>query len=350
MQQQINKKDFTGQNFYCGIDMHKKTWAVTMEAEQLFQKTISQSSDKQSLVNYIKNNYPGANVIAGYEAGYFGYGLYHYLRKNGIDCQVLHPADIPTTQKEKDQKRDPMDSKKIARTLKNGDAKAIWVPPIDHQQNRQLLRTRKTITKDITRCKNRIKAFLQTYDIDYPDCFKKKGSHWSRKFIAWLEQIKLEEDSATASLQVMVRHLNFLRSELTTVLTQIRKLSKDDKYLVQYNKLINITGIGIITAMTILMEVGDITRFKNTDKFRSFIGFIPRSHSSGEKSFDGKITNRANHHLRSLLVEACWSAVGNDPYYYNLYNEYKKRMKGNRAIVRVASKMANQIYYCLKDN
>lgn len=350
MQTQINKKDFTGQNFYCGIDIHKKTWAVTMEAEEIYKKTITQSSDKEALIRYIKNNYPGANVIVGYEAGYFGFGLYHYLRENGIECQVLHPADIPTTHKEKEQKRDPMDSKKIARVLKTGDAKSIWVPPISHQQDRQLLRTRKTIAKDVTRSKNRIKAFLQTYDIDYPDCFKKRGSHWSRKFIVWLEQITLKETSATTSLQVMIRQLKFLRSELTTVLKQIRILAKDNKYLDQYNKLISITGIGIITAMTILMEIGDIYRFKNTDNFRSFIGFIPRSHSSGEKSYDGKITNRANHHIRSLLIEACWSAIGNDPYYYNLYSEYKKRMKGNKAIVRVSSKMANQIYYCLKNN
>jgi transposase len=348
MQQQINKKDFTGQNFYCGIDLHKKTWTVTMEADELYKKTISQSSDKQSLIRYIKNNYPGANVTAGYEAGYFGYGLYHYLQDNGISCSVLHPADIPTTQKEKDQKRDPIDSKKIARALRTGTAKTIWVPTLNLQQDRQLLRTRRTITKDVTRTKNRIKAFLQTYDIDYPDAFKKRGSHWSRKFIAWLEQIKLQEDSATISLQVMVRHLKFLRSELIIVLNQIRVLAKDNKYIDQYNKLINITGIGVITAMTIIMEIDDVRRFKNTDHFRSFIGFIPRSHSSGEKSYNGKITNRANHHLRSLLVEACWSAVGNDPYYYNLYSEYKKRMKGNKAIVRVAGKMANQIYFCLK--
>lgn len=350
MQQQINKKDFTGQNFYCGIDMHKKTWTITMEADELYKKTICQSSDKQSLVSFIKNNYPGANVIAGYEAGYFGYSLYHYLRDNGIACSVLHPADIPTTQKEKEQKRDPIDSKKITRALKTGSAKTIWVPSQIVQQHRQLLRTRRTIAKDMTRSKNRIKAFLQTYSIDYPESFKKNGSHWSRKFVVWLEQIKLQEDSATLSLQVMVRQLNFLRSELTNVLNQIRILAKDNRYIDQYNKLIGITGIGIITAMTILMEISDIKRFKNTDHFRSFIGFIPRSHSSGEKSYNGKITNRANHHLRSLLVEACWSAVGNDPYYYNLYSEYKKRMKGNKAIVRVASKMANKIYYCLKNN
>ncbi len=348
MQQQINKIDLTGQNFYCGIDMHKKTWTVTMESEELYQKVINQSSDKESLVRFIKNNYPGANVIAGYEAGYFGYGLYHYLRENNISCMVLNPSDIPTTQKEKDQKRDPLDSKKIARALKTGSAKTIWVPPLSVQQDRQLLRTRRTITKDVTRTKNRIKAFLQTYDIDYPDVFKHKGSHWSRRFIEWLEEIKLQEKSASTSLQVMVRQLKFLRSELIIVLNQIRMLAKTNKYIDQYNKLINITGIGIITAMTTLMEIGDVKRFKNTDHFRSFIGFIPRSHSSGEKSYDGKITNRANHHLRSLLVEASWSAVRNNPYYYNLYSQYKKRMKGNKAIVRVASKMANQIYFCLK--
>lgn len=350
MPKQITEINFEGQNFYGGIDMHKRTWSVTVETDDLYLKTFSQPADKEALVRHFKNNYPGANITVGYEAGYFGFELCRYLRDYGINCLVLNPADIPTTQKEKDQKRDPLDSKKIARALRTGDAKPIWVPPATLEQDRQLLRTRKSLVKDITRVKNRIKAFLSLYGIAYPEQFAGKGNYWSHRFINWLEQISLKEVTATESLQLMVRNLKYFRSEQLIVSGHIRKLSRSERYQLQYNKLVAITGISMITAMTLLVETGTVTRFKNSNHFRSFIGLIPRSNSSGDKDYHGRITHRANHHLRSLLVESTRMAVRNDPYYLQLYNRYLKNMKGNKAIIRVAGKLANQIYYCMKNN
>lgn len=348
MQKQNTEINFKGQNIFCGIDVHSKTWVVTVETDQMYLKTFSQPADKYALVRFFQKNYPGANVIAGYEAGYFGFELYRFLQESGIKCKILNPADIPTTHKEKDQKRDPLDSKKIARALRTGDVNSIWIPPAGLQQDRQLLRTRRSLVKDQTRVKNQIKAFLQIYGIELPDHFAKKKSHWSRKFNHWLDEIRLQEHSGTESLQTMIRQLQFIREELLTVSRHIRQLARSDKYKDPYNRLINLSGISTITAMVLLMEVGDVNRFSNTNRFRSFIGFIPRSNSSGEDDYHGRITKRANHHIRSLLVESSWTTVRYDPYYLQLYTQYKKRMKGNRAIVRVAGKLANQIYYCLK--
>jgi transposase len=348
MQTQSKQLDFSGQNFYCGIDVHKKTWAVTIETEDIVLKTFTQDSDPESLIKYLRRNYPGGTYIAGYEAGYFGFNLHRQFKERGIDCLVINPADVPTSYKEKDQKRDPIDSRKIARAIRTGEAKAIWVPSVALEQDRQLMRTRRIQTKDQTRVKNRIKAFLQMHGIKYPESFNNKQSHWSRRFIDWLEQIKLEESSGTEALQSMVRNLKFIRNEILIVAKRIRLLSQNDRYQQNFLKLIKIPGIGLLTGMIILTEVGDITRFKNADKFRSFIGFIPRSSSSGEKDYRGRITNRGCLYLRALLTESAWITVQNDPYYLHLYNHYKKRMKPNKAIVRTAVKLTNQIYYTLK--
>lgn len=350
MQAQVKENALKGKNFYCGIDIHKKTWAITVETDELCLRTFTQPADKRALVRFLEKNYPGAKIIAGYEAGYFGFELYRFLQDRGIECRVLNAADIPTTHKEKDQKRDPLDSRKIARALKTKDARPIWVPPASLQQDRQLLRTRRALSKDQTRVKNRIKAFLQIYDIAYPEAFADSKKHWSKRFITWLKQIRLQQDAATQSLQVLVRNLEFLRSELLGVSRPIRTLAASEPYRDPYNRLIKITGVGMITAMTLLMEVGDIGRFKNTNQFRSFIGLVPRAHCSGEKDRHGRITNRANHQLRSLLVESAWIAARRDLYFLELYIRYKQRMKGNKAIVRVTGKLANKIYYCLKQN
>ena len=100
--------------------------------------------------------------------------------------------------------------------------------------------------------------------------------------------------------------------------------------------------------MTILTEVGDISRFRDTDHFRSYLGLIPTAHDSGEKEHQGRITNRANAKLRSLLVEATWSAIRTDPGYLHTYRQYKLRMKENNALIRTARKLANQIFYAIK--
>jgi len=117
MQPQITKIDFSGQTFYCGIDMHRKSWTIAIEAEDVSMRPFVQDADPDILVNHLKKNYPGASIIAGYEAGYFGYWAQRKLQASGIECLVINPADIPTTNKEKDQKRDPRDSKKNCKSL-----------------------------------------------------------------------------------------------------------------------------------------------------------------------------------------------------------------------------------------
>ena len=349
MQTQSKRIDFSGQNFYCGFDTHKKTWTVTIETDEIALKTFTQNADADLLVQHLRKNYPGGNFIAGYEAGYFGYGIQRKLESMGVHCLVINPADIPTTNKDKDQKRDPRDSRKIAKALKNKEVSTIWIPPVAIEEDRQLLRTRSALAKDQTRTKNRIKAFLQIHGIKYPETFSKSGSHWSARFVKWLQAIQLTEPSGTEALQSFIRHLQFLRSEILVVSQKIRVLTKSCRYEKTYNRLIKIKGIGMITAMTLITEIGDINRFKNPDNFRSFIGLIPSSRSSGEKEYQGRITNRANSHLRYLLVEATWIAIRNDPYYLHHYKEYRKRMKDNNALIRTAGKLANQIFYSMKN-
>lgn len=348
MQSQVTKLDFTGQNFFCGIDMHKKSWAITIENEDVTMRTFVQEANSDALIRHLNSNFPGASITAGYEAGYFGFSAQRKLTESGINCLVINPADIPTTHKEKDQKRDPLDSRKIARALRTKSVEAIWVPPVSLEQDRQFLRTRKMLSKDLTRNKNRIKSLLQLHGIPYPPIFENCRSHWSRRFLKWLEEIRLTEESGTESLQCLLRNLLFLRSELLVISGKIRKLSQSDRYKSAYGRLIQIPGIGPIASMTILTEIGDVGRFRDTDHFRSYLGLIPTAHDSGEKERQGRITNRANTKLRSLLVEATWSAIRTDSGYLHTYRQYKHRMKENNALIRTARKLANQIFYAFK--
>ena len=97
MQTQSNEVDFSDQNFYCGIDIHRKNWAVTIETDDMPLKTFTQDANPELLVKYLHRNYPGGRYIAAYEAGYFGFTTQRMLTDLGVDCLVIHPSDIPTT-------------------------------------------------------------------------------------------------------------------------------------------------------------------------------------------------------------------------------------------------------------
>jgi transposase len=348
MQTQSKNLDFTGQKFYCGIDMHKKNWTVSIRSEDVSMRPFVQDADPEILIRHLAKNYPGAKVIAGYEAGYFGFCAQRRLQEAGIECLVINPADIPTTHKDKEQKRDPRDSRNISRAIQAKTVTGIWIPLVSVQEDRQLLRTRRTLVNDLIQNKSRIKAFLQMYGIQYPAVFSQRGSHWSRRFLKWLEEIRLSEESGTESLKSMLRLVYFLRTELLGISQKIRKLAQSDRYKTDYERMVKIPGIGLIVTMTILTEIGDIRRFHNTDHFRSYLGLIPTAHDSGEKEHPGKITNRANQQLRPLIVEATWSAIRLDSGYLHIYRQYKQRMKENDALIRTSKKLANRIYYAIK--
>lgn len=345
---QVSEVSFEGQTFFCGIDVHKKSWTVTLMTDDITLKTFSQNPDSGLLKRYLDRNYPGGHFIAGYEAGYFGFGIQRQFSAMGIDCQVLHAADIPTTHKEKDQKADPRDSKKIARTLRTEAGQCIWIPTPKQELDRQLIRTRKKFVIKMARVKNQIKSFLVIHSIPYPSDYK-ESARWSSKFVQWLGQVKLAEESGSQAFVSYYNELVFLRSELARIDRQIKRMAESEQYRDVFKKLMCVAGIGHVTAMTFLTEIGDITRFKDTDHLKSYVGLIPRSHSSGENDRQGRMTNRANPHLRSLVVEMAWIAIRRDPVYLHKFQSYCRKTKPNKAIIRIASWMVNRIFYIMKN-
>ncbi|MDZ7742428.1 MAG: hypothetical protein U5Q03_13815 [Bacteroidota bacterium] len=101
MRVQNNKIDFSGQNIYVGIDSHLKSYKVSLYHDDIALKTFSQDPSPDILVKHLRKNYPNANFFCAYEAGYSGFWLQRSLEKLGINCIVVNPADVPTTDKEK---------------------------------------------------------------------------------------------------------------------------------------------------------------------------------------------------------------------------------------------------------
>lgn len=338
---------FEGQNIYVGIDTHLHNWAVTILTEHNFHRRFSQDPKPETLANYLRNKFPGANYYSAYEASYCGFTIDRRLKELGINNIVVNPADVPTTDKEKKQKEDVRDSRKLAMTLRSGELRSIYVPSRESEELRSLIRYRKTLVKDIARGKNRIKSNLLFHGVEIPASYRQASKYWSNQFTLWLKGVSHTTEYGTLVLQDLIETNLNLRSRLLQVTRDIRKASREDKYSKPCRLLNSIPGIGIITAMTILSELETLDRFKSLDKLSSYAGLVPTTHSSGEKDSTGRITPRANLILRNALIESAWIAARIDPALSLAYNELSKRMKANKAIVRIAKKLLNRIRFVL---
>lgn len=344
--QKNTRVDFTGQEIYVGLDTGKKSWKVCILTQELEHKTFSQPPQPGVLVSYLHRNFPGAKYRCVYEAGYFGFWIHDALRQEGVDCVVTHPADVPTKDKEKRNRNDQVDARKLARNLRNQELTPLYVPVRSALEDRSLIRTRAQMVKKRTRCKNQIKAFLSFYGFTIPDELVK--SHWSRYFINWLESLEFQQDSGKLALETLLNELKYLRQSIAHVTKQIRSLAKQEPYRTQVKLLASIPGISTLSAMILLTEIVDINRFKGLDELTSYVGLAPGEDSSGEQERTTGISHRRNAYLRGVLIECSWVAVRKDPALLMAFGKLSKHMPKNRAIVRIAKKLLNRIRYVLK--
>ena len=348
MQMQSNKLNFEGQNIYIGIDVHKKDWTVCVLSERLEHKKFTQPPTAKALKSYLDRNFPGANYFSVYEAGFCGFHVHWSLLSVGIKNIVVNAADVPTTHKEKANKTDARDSRKLGRSLRGGELTGIHVPARKTQEDRSLVRMRHAVGKDLTRLKVRTKSLLNFYGIEHPEEFSSSGRHWSKRRMQWLATAPMEEDSGRFALRTLISEVEEMRKIQLSVTRQIRNLSKTEAYGKDYDLISGIPGIGLITGMTFLTEIEDINRFSSADNLASFVGLIPFCNNSGEKENDGEITSRAHKRMRSMIVESAWAAARIDPALHLSFCNLCKRMEPNKAIIRIARKLLNRTYYVLR--
>ena len=344
MQTKVNEKLFDGQSIYVGIDCHKKNWTVTILGEQYEHKTMSQNPDPDILASYLRRNFPGAEYYAVYEAGFNGFYPCRRLKHLGINCNVIHAADVPTRNKERIQKMDPVDSRKLARSLRSKEFEAIHVPEPSLEADRALVRQRFRVMKDVTRTKARVRSLLFQFNINVPDRFTLSQTRsWSKIYMNWLKELQVEHQSLKQTLDNYIRIGELQRKELLSVNRQVRSLSQTDVYRFNYNLLISIPGIGFLTAMTFLVQIGDIRRFERLDDLCDYIGLVPMMHGSGDKMYTGKLINRGRKELKIMIIEAAWEAVRLDPALMAKFNELTRRMNKNKAIIRIARKLVSRM-------
>lgn len=342
---QVTKLSFKGQSIYVGIDVHLKKWYVTILSDELELFSRLMQPSPKVLACYLKKMFPGADYHSAYEAGYCGFWIHEQLVKEGIRNIVVNPADVPTKDKEKKRKNDPVDSRKIARSLRNGELESIYIPDKAQQEDKSLIRFRNSLVKRQTSCKNQIKSKLAFFGIKLDD--EKVKSHWSKAYIECLRKVATEETKTGFQLEILLDTLTHDRQSLAKVTKQIRVLSKTARYAKKVELLCTIPGVSVLTSMTILTHFGDIKQYSKLNELCSYVGLVGDEHSSSDKEKKLGITKRGSKHLKKALVESSWIAVKKDPALLLAFNKYTSRVNKQKSIIKICRKLLNRIRYVL---
>lgn len=344
-----NSLSFKNQDFFIGIDVHKKQWTLSIiSMNMLLKRFQSIDPSPKVLLKYMQRHYPGGNYYATYESGFSGFWAARELNNLGINCMVTHPSDVPSSQKERMNKNDRIDSRKLARSLCNRELVPIYIPEKAAEEYRILNRHRLKSIKDQTRLKNRIKSMLHQFGFAIP--LQYQDRRWSGAFINWLISIKFDTEYAQFAYNDLIDQYIQTRARITKQLKKIRMMAKEQSpFNILVPLLLTVPGIGFITAMTLSTELININRFKNLEKLASYVGLIPSVQSSDQTEINYGITPRRNKYLRSMLIESAWIAVKKDPALTMKFNQLCRRMNKNKAIVRIAKILLNRIRYVWKN-
>lgn len=333
--------DFSGKTIYVGIDVHKKDWQIGLFHCGLVLGNHRISGNSDELITFLKKRYAGAALKCVYESCAWGFNLQRSLTAAGIECIVVHAGDVPGSDKEKKNKTDKVDAVRLARHHAAGLLSAIYVPDEELQKERNLMRFRKKLVCDLNRSKNRVKSLLKFQGIIIPE--KMDTPSWSKNFINWVRKQVADDPLLCDTIDMMLEEVEMQRQLLLKAERRIRKLMSTEKYAAKAKRLMSVPGVGPTTSNLFLLEIGDIKRFKGFDQLNNAVGFYPGSSSSGEKDIDTGISKRSHKQLRTMLVEAAWQAVKQDPAILDAYQQLTKRMKGNEAIIRIARKLLRRM-------
>jgi transposase len=285
---------------HVGLDVHKDTIAVATyrgwSPEPHDERTLPH--DLVKLRRYLLRL--GGPVHACYEAGPCGYGVQRMLAEAGVECVVVAPSLIPVRAGDR-CKTDRRDARKLARLLRAGELTPVRVPSEREEQDRELVRCREVLKRELHRSKQYVGKLLLCRGVRFPG----PGKSWSQAYRRWLRRLELgghDQDALRAHLAL----LDTKQGLLDTLDEQLEALASKERYAAVTGRLRCLRGIDTLSAITLSVEIGDARRFARARHLMGYVGLGIREHSSGERQRRGAITKTGNAACRRVLVEAAW--------------------------------------------
>lgn len=343
----MSEYDYTGKKVHMGIDVHKKTYVCAGVCEHKVVKRDAMPADPKILIRYIKNNFKNGEVNTAYEAGFSGFHLHRLLTAENINNIVVHPASIEIASRDR-VKTDKRDAKKMAIQLEAGRLKGVYVPTAEQEAKRNVSRLRDKVIKMRHRVGQRLKSLLFTQGlIDHTDrtVFSKE---WLTKKRAEISQRENQVGFEYTFNYYAKQWLRFT-DDLEIIKRDLLKMqSKEEMAILELYK--SAPGIGMIGALKLKDELGDMSQFRNEKSLFSYLGLTPVEYSSGDKIRQGGISRQGRPMLRHMLIEAAWTGIRCDKGLNERYTRLAKRRGAKRAIVGVARNLAGRLRSCIRQN
>jgi transposase len=294
---------------FIGLDQHAATIAVAVaesgrDGEVRSLGTIP--NRPEAVRKLVSKLGPPETLRFCYEAGPCGYGLYWQLVGLGAQCEVIAPTLIPTKAGER-VKTDRLDAEKLARCHRSGDLTAVWVPSPELEALRDLVRAREAAKEDQVRARNRLGKFLLRQGRYRPD----KSVAWGTVHMAWLKTVKFEHRAQELTFVDYLSEVEHAKARVARLEDAIREAiavaPASTRAVVA--ALEALRGVKTLTAVTVVAEIGQFSRFAAAPQLMGYSGLVPSEHSTGGpgKARRGSITKTGNAHIRRVLVEAAWA-------------------------------------------
>lgn len=291
---------------FVGLDVHAETIAVAVADPDGEVRSLGVIPNRLDSIKQLVKKLGGPEQLrVCYEAGPTGYVVYWQLTALNIACEVVAPTLVPVKPGDR-VKTDRRDALKLARSYRAGDLTPVWVPDAAHEALRDLVRAREAAKKDQLRARHRLSKFLLRHGRRPPTGTKA----WTQAYLAWVTSAVHFEHGAQEATVLDYRH------EVEHVAERIERLERaidqavttaPEQMRAVIGALQALRGIAQVSAVTIVAEVGTLSRFARPRQLMGYSGAVASEDSSGTRIRRGAITKTGNAHLRRIIVEAAWA-------------------------------------------
>lgn len=290
---------------FLGLDVHADTISVAVAEGAGEVRALGRIPNRlEAIRKLVRKLGAPERLRACYEAGPCGYVLYWQLTGLGVDCQVVAPTLVPVRPGDR-VKTDRRDARKLARSHRAGELTSVWVPDRDHEALRDLVRAREAAKRDQRRARQRLSKFLLRHDVRRPP----KMTAWRSLHREWLGQVHFEQDALQATLQDYLHEVDHQGARIQRIEQAIERAVDAAPAAIRevIAALQALRGVAKLTAVGVVAEVGEFSRFSRPTQLMGYSGGVPSEHSSGDRRQRGSITKTGNAQLRRLVTEASWS-------------------------------------------
>jgi transposase len=328
-----------GTRRYVALDIHKHYCVVAgvdREGRVLLQPVRVEHAD---LEGWLKKKLLSTDHVV-IESTTNAWHVYDLLAPLVERVVVANPIQVKQIAKAR-VKTDVRDTFILARLLAANLVPNVWVPPQHVRELRQLLSQRRQLVETHTQIVNRMHSVAHRHHLRHP-----AGKRFNEKNTVWQKDQRLSQIEQF-QLELEMENRAYIEKQISKISKEVQKMSHQKPWAESMTYLMQLPGFGVITGMTVLAAIGEIQRFESARHLASYSGLIPGLEQSGTKYNEKGITKEGRKELRWALVEAAQRAVKSDPHWKQRFQELQKRMHRNQAIVAIARRLLELVWYVL---